>query len=769
MKRKLSLALALTMTLGSVNTVSAKTFTDTEGSWAQGQIDRWSNYNVLSGYTDGSFKPKSNITRAELASMVDKIMHYQVEGENVYSDVVDGAWYTSSLLKNIAAGNLVNLTGAVNPNENVTRQEVAVFLCNALNIEAVETNTTFADDSLIAEWAKGYVSALQQAGYINGRTGNLYAPTENITRAEVVTILDNIIKALYTSEGTYTNAVDGTVVVNTEDVVLKDTSIAGDLVIAAGVGEGDLTLDNVVVEGEIIVEGGGSHSVKLTNGTKATKIKMQKNSKETVRLFIDENSAVTNVETSGKSGILLEGNGGFGDVTLVGTNSVTIAESVVIDKLEITEGGTVQNNGTITEVVVAETAKETVIDGKGKITVVISDNGLLSLFNAVEKLIISNPNAQVKVSENVAKILDKLGSEIKEKVTVENKGNGNANGNANANNSNSNSSNNSNNNSNSSNNDVDEDDDEDEEVTEVVNNAPKNKYGTNNIGRSLANGSVELHDLGTVFSDVDGDKLTYYFMTVNTAGEKTYSAADVTLNSIIKTSNTATFKIENGVLKADNAKDGTYTFTIVAFDGKAYSNPTKYIAELYGSRQNITVGTGSKINLENYFGATPSVEIFVSSNVYNEVSQICTVEGSYVYINEVLKEGAGQLLIYDKNSDKVLVVSLVTADAPTPLITSASAIVVKGQKNSIDATGWFSPSATNIIRLYTSKYSDEIDYPSTGGVDESVFVNFMADDLTNAVSGKVYEFKISAVYYNTGTSSVVSKQSNPISLFVTVQ
>ncbi len=202
MKRKLSLALVLTMALGSVNTVSAKTFTDTQGNWAENQIDEWSDYNVLGGYTDGSFRPEGYITRAELAAMVDKIMHYQVEGENVYSDVKADAWYTSAILKNAEAGNLVTDGDTVNPNEFISRQEVAVVICNALDIEAVETNTTFADDDLIADWAKGYVAALEQAGYINGRPGNHYAPTENITRAEVVTLFDNIISGLFTTEGT---------------------------------------------------------------------------------------------------------------------------------------------------------------------------------------------------------------------------------------------------------------------------------------------------------------------------------------------------------------------------------------------------------------------------------------------------------------------------------------------------------------------------------------------------------------------------------------
>ncbi len=744
MKRKLSLALVVTMALGSVNTVSAQTFTDTQGNWAQSQIDRWSEYNVLGGYADGSFKPEGYITRAEMASMIDKIMGYKIEGENVYTDVNSDAWYASAILKNAAAGNMVIEGETVNPNEYISRQEVAVMVCNALDIDAIEAITTFADDSSIDDWAKGSVAALENAGYISGRPGNLYAPTENITRAEVVTLLDNIIKKVYTDAGKFSTITEGSVVVNTENVVLRDTTIEGDLIVSAGVGEGDLTLDNVYVEGEIIVEGGGSHSVKLTNGTKANRIKLQKASEETVRLFVDEKSEVSMVQTAGNSGILLEGNGAFGEVTVVGTNEVTVAESTIIDKLEVTNGGTVVNNGTIEEVTVAETAGETVISGKGKITVVISDNGSLSLYNTVGKLIISNPNAQIKVSENVAKVTDKNGNDVKDKVEVENKGNGNSNSNSNGN---GNGNSNSNDNTNTS-----------------VNNAPDTKYGIYGIGRSLTDGATELIALNTIYSDKDGDALTYYFVT----GENTYSANDLTVNSTIKTSNEATFKIENGTLKANNATDGTYVFNVVAFDGKTYSKPIKFEAELYGNRINTSASAGSKIDLTKYFGATPSVEMFMGSSVYTSASEVCTLEGSYLYINETLLNGAGELYIYDNNSDKVLVVSLVTMKPPATLVTSASAIVVKGETTTIDASSWFTSSSS--IRLSTSKDSDEIDYPSTSNDSTGrILIIFKAEDLVNAVIDRVYKISVYAKYYDPKTGSYLSESSNPVTLYVTVK
>ncbi len=416
MKKKLSLFLTLVMALGSANIVSAKEFTDTTNSWASEAIDRWSDSEVVGGYEDGSFKPQNNITRAEFLSMLDKLMQYQTIAENTTTDMTGSEWYAESVLKNIAAGNVENTTGDVNASEKVTRSEVAVTLCKALDIQPVEGNTTFADDSSISAESKGYVKALQEKGFISGRSNNTFDGDAYITRAEVVSMFDKVIQAMYTEAGTYTENVDGNVVINTEDVVLQNTVISGDLIVAAGVGEGDLTLENVTVEGDVIVEGGGSHSVKFTKGSKAKRVKMQKNSKETVRLYVDKDSAVSTVVTDSTAPVLVEGEGTIESVIVDGNNTVTIAENTEVGTLEVVDGATVVNNGEIGEVVIVEDAGETVIEGTGSIKVVNCRNDKATFRNNIEKLIIHNPNAQITISDLVKAILDSFGRDFSDKV-----------------------------------------------------------------------------------------------------------------------------------------------------------------------------------------------------------------------------------------------------------------------------------------------------------------------------------------------------------------
>ncbi len=418
MKRKLSLFLAVAMAFSSTTVVSAKDFKDTTKSWASGSIDRWSDNGVLSGYTDGSFKPQSNITRAEFLAIVDKIMKYQTKGENTFSDMTGTEWYANSVLGNVAAGN-VDAGSSINAKEYITRGEVAIILCKALEISPIEGATTFVDDSTISTDAKGYIKALQSKGFVSGRQGNKFDANAQITRAEVASILDKVIKALYTKAGTYTGNVAGNVVINTKDVVLKDTTITGDLLVAAGVGEGDLTLENVTVTGDIIVEGGGSHSVKLTGKSKAHKVKMQKNSKEMVRLFVDKDAVVNAVSTDSTAPVLLEGEGAIETVVVEGDNAVIVAENTTVGSLEVTSGGTVTNNGEIGEVVISEDAGETIIEGTGTIKVVDCKNERATFRSNIEKLILQNPEAKVIISELVKAIMDNFGKDITDKITFE--------------------------------------------------------------------------------------------------------------------------------------------------------------------------------------------------------------------------------------------------------------------------------------------------------------------------------------------------------------
>ncbi|WP_238322988.1 S-layer homology domain-containing protein [Gorillibacterium massiliense] len=245
--------------------VSAQSFRDAKGHWAQAAIEKWSDYGVVNG-SNGTFKPNADITRAEFAAMLNNTMKYIEKGENPFSDLKSNDWYADAILKLHAAGVLNGSDGKASPVGQLTRQEAAVMIAHAFHMDDTSsTASVFKDNDAIASWAKGAVAALSAKKVLNGMPDGTFQPLSHLTKAEAVTILNNLLQVLITKSGTYSENVQGNALINTGGVTLQNSSISGDLYIAPGVGEGEVTLNNVKIAGSVIVQGGGEHSVILNS------------------------------------------------------------------------------------------------------------------------------------------------------------------------------------------------------------------------------------------------------------------------------------------------------------------------------------------------------------------------------------------------------------------------------------------------------------------------------------------------------------------------
>lgn len=240
------------------------TFNDTGSHWGQTAIKKWNGYGVVKGY-NGTFRPDAPVTRAEFSTMIDNIMKYIDQGNNGFTDLSAEQWYYNAILKLNTAGVLKGTDGKALPENKITRQEAAVLIAGAFKIGNGESSTTFSDNDQIASWAKGAVLGLVSKAVISGMPDGSFRPTANLTRAEAVTLFDNLIQTLISQPGEYTQDVSGNVVINTSGAVLKNMKITGDLYIAQGVGEGEVTLDNVVITGSVHVQGGGVNSIIFNN------------------------------------------------------------------------------------------------------------------------------------------------------------------------------------------------------------------------------------------------------------------------------------------------------------------------------------------------------------------------------------------------------------------------------------------------------------------------------------------------------------------------
>lgn len=343
-KRFVSIVLAIAMILTMVPFAAfadETTASDLDGHWAENVITEWMDYGIINGYEDGTIRPNNKITRAEMTAMLDRVMDYQTKADNTFSDL-GNSWYTDVILKANAAGVISGYPdGTVKPDATITRQEAVAMFSRVLSLDTKNApEATFTDNADVAGWAKDAVNAMAAADYIHGSDGQ-FRPNDGITRAEVVTILNNIFDKLYQKAGEYTGDVDGSAVINTDQVTLKDMTISGDLIIAEGVGDGHVVLDNVTVDGKLIVRGGGENSVIIKGDSKIDNISVERID-GAVRVAVEDNASV--------NAVLID-NGGQ-DVKLEGTiDTVNVASANV--NVDIT--------GAAKDINVADTAKNATI------------------------------------------------------------------------------------------------------------------------------------------------------------------------------------------------------------------------------------------------------------------------------------------------------------------------------------------------------------------------------------------------------------------------
>uniref|UniRef100_UPI00388DB534 S-layer homology domain-containing protein n=1 Tax=Arcticibacter sp. TaxID=1872630 RepID=UPI00388DB534 len=174
------------------------TFSDVIGHWAATNINKATQVGIVKGYENGTFKPNNAVTRAEFVVMLMNALNQQdTEATNLtFTDKADiGAWAITAIENAVQSGIINGYSdGTLRPNDKITRTEMAVMIAKALSLKVDGIAvTTFADDAEIPSWAKGQVAALQKLAIISGKSQNAFAPKDQATRAEAVTMLLNLM------------------------------------------------------------------------------------------------------------------------------------------------------------------------------------------------------------------------------------------------------------------------------------------------------------------------------------------------------------------------------------------------------------------------------------------------------------------------------------------------------------------------------------------------------------------------------------------------
>jgi len=180
------------------NTAQTKlVFSDVENHWAKASIVRAINLGIVNGYSDGSFRPNETVTRSEFAVMISRAL--KLGGEAAASELKDYAtipsWAQAHVARVIAKGIIQGYSDATfRPNEQLTRAQLGVMVARAASLALDEEATfSFADAPQIPAWAQKEVAAAVKAGLIKGKEDNRFDPNGTATRAEALTIIIRLL------------------------------------------------------------------------------------------------------------------------------------------------------------------------------------------------------------------------------------------------------------------------------------------------------------------------------------------------------------------------------------------------------------------------------------------------------------------------------------------------------------------------------------------------------------------------------------------------
>lgn len=194
-KKPLILILICVMVLSMIiPAFGATTVSDYESHWASNTIQSAIDSGMAKGYLDGTFKPDNSITRGEFFSLVNNAFNFTVASEDTYTDVVADAWYAPVIAKAKAAGYISGYPdGSIHPEMEISRQEVAVIINDLKSLTPVASTLAFTDATAVADWSKQAIIAMFEAKVMIGYPDGSFKPERDITRAEALIVLNNIL------------------------------------------------------------------------------------------------------------------------------------------------------------------------------------------------------------------------------------------------------------------------------------------------------------------------------------------------------------------------------------------------------------------------------------------------------------------------------------------------------------------------------------------------------------------------------------------------
>ncbi len=264
-KRLLALVMVIAMLMQTFSVsgfaISTSDFTDFPNDWSAEAMTAAVENGLLVGTTDTTIDPTAYVTRAQFAAIITRAFGATTVADiSHFEDVDEDNWFYEPVARAVKMGVMVG-TGdtTFSPDAYMRREDIFLTLARVLFISDEDESVLdkFSDKDDIDSWAKEAIIGMTEEGYVNGYEDGTLLPKGYVRRNEIAQLFHNIFKTYISEPGEYKSVSQlGSVIIRSKDVVLKNVTVEHDLVLADGIGAGDLDVNNVDVKGRIIARGG---------------------------------------------------------------------------------------------------------------------------------------------------------------------------------------------------------------------------------------------------------------------------------------------------------------------------------------------------------------------------------------------------------------------------------------------------------------------------------------------------------------------------------
>lgn len=177
-------------------------FTDIDDvSWAKEAIIALAEEGVIEGVSAKQYQPNANVTREQFVKIIVNTFGLKGTGaEASFGDIDQNAWYASYINTAVELGIIKGVNdSAFGVGQNISRQDMTLIMYRVAKIVGINISATsgrtFSDAESIDDYAIEGVTALYQAGIVNGVGEGVFGGQQTATRAQAAKLCYDLRKS----------------------------------------------------------------------------------------------------------------------------------------------------------------------------------------------------------------------------------------------------------------------------------------------------------------------------------------------------------------------------------------------------------------------------------------------------------------------------------------------------------------------------------------------------------------------------------------------